>query len=159
VNGNTEVQVARVVIAGAGIVGLAAAQVLVDAGLEVTVLEASAAPGGRLSSYVDPELGHTVEHGVHGVFPRYENLRSLWREAGIGEDVYTDTQSTGLVGPDGKMHSTQVARSRGPAPLFLLGLVPRRFGHCYKARAFRVAWLGFCSFPTSGTSRTRGGTR
>ncbi|MDB4994666.1 MAG: hypothetical protein JWM74_2098 [Myxococcaceae bacterium] len=115
----------RVVIAGAGIAGLAAAHVLVDAGFQVTVLEKASTVGGRCASYVDPELGHTVEHGIHGVFPRYENLRALWRESGIDETkVLTRTKTTGVPGPDHTMHSTELAKAHGAPPLFLTAMVP-----------------------------------
>ena len=114
----------RVVIAGAGIAGLAAAHVLADAGFAVTILEKSAGVGGRCTSYVDPELGHTVEHGIHGMFPRYHNLRSLWTDAGIGEDVYSRTLTTGVPGPGKTMHGTELAKARGPAPLYLTTMVP-----------------------------------
>jgi uncharacterized protein with NAD-binding domain and iron-sulfur cluster len=115
----------RVVIAGAGIAGLAAAHVLVDAGFQVTVLEKAKTVGGRCASYVDPALGHTVEHGIHGVFPRYENLRGLWRDSKIEvEKVLTRTRTTGVPGPDRTMHSTELAKAHGIPPLFLTAMVP-----------------------------------
>lgn len=115
----------RVVIAGAGVAGLSAAQVLVDAGVQVTVLEKSDAVGGKCFSYVDDTLGHTIEHGIHGVFPRYLNLKGLWSDAGIDPGVFSGTTTTGMVGPDGTMHSTQLAKVKGPAPLFLMRMAPR----------------------------------
>ncbi|MBC7171083.1 MAG: NAD(P)-binding protein, partial [Polyangiaceae bacterium] len=111
-----------VIVAGAGIAGMAAAHALADAGLRVLVLEKSSAPAGKCFSYVDPELGHTVEHGVHGVFPRYVNLQQLWRDAGIDDAIFTRTRTTGMAGPLRTMRSTELARARGPAPLFLLGM-------------------------------------
>ena len=115
----------RVVVAGAGIAGLAAAHVLAEAGFAVTVLEKSTAVGGRCMSYVDPVLGHTIEHGIHGMFPRYQNLRGLWKDAGVGGDeIYTRTVTTGVPGPGRKMHSTELAKATGPAPFFLLRMVP-----------------------------------
>lgn len=115
----------RVVIAGAGVAGLAAAHVLADAGLDVTVLEKASVPGGRCLSYVDEALGHTVEHGIHGVFPRYANLVALFRDAEIPRSVFRRTTTTGLAGPDGTMRSTELADARGPAPFFLTRMVPR----------------------------------
>lgn len=115
----------RVVIAGAGIGGMAAAHVLAEAGFAVTVLEKADEVGGRCASYVDPELGHTVEHGIHGVFPRYANLRGLWTEAGIElEKVLTRTKTTGVPGRGRRMHATELAKANGPAPFFLLGMLP-----------------------------------
>lgn len=115
----------RVVIAGAGIAGLAAAHVLADAGFTVTVLEKASEIGGRCASYVDPELGHTVEHGIHGVFPRYENLKRLWRDAGVDLDaVLTRTVTTGVPGVGRTMHRTELAKAHAPAPLFLAEMLP-----------------------------------
>ena len=113
----------RVVIAGGGIAGLAAAQVLADARFEVTVVEKAESCGGRCSSYFDEELGHTVEHGIHGVFPRYRNLRALFREAGIADGIFTD-EDHGVAGPGRTMWSTELAKARGPAPFFLQAMVP-----------------------------------
>src|SRR5688572_23881521 len=44
----------RVVVIGAGLAGLAAAYELVNAGHDVTILEASHRPGGRVRSWRDP---------------------------------------------------------------------------------------------------------
>ncbi len=115
---------AHVVVVGAGIAGLSSAQVLADAGVAVTVLEKSTYVGGRCASYLDPELGHTVEHGIHGVFPRYVNLLRLWHEIGVGDGIFVQTRTTGMVGADGRMHSTDLGRVRGPAPFFLLQMMP-----------------------------------
>lgn len=115
----------RVVIAGAGIAGLAAAHVLANAGFEVTVLEKATAVGGRCMSYVDPTLGHTIEHGIHGMFPRYQNLQGLWTDAGVGgAEIYSRTVTTGVPGPARTMKSTELANATGPAPLFLTKMVP-----------------------------------
>lgn len=54
------------VIVGAGLAGLAAALRLIEAGHDVTVLEASPHLGGRCRSYVDPELG-PIDNGTHAL--------------------------------------------------------------------------------------------
>ncbi len=114
----------KVVIVGAGIAGMAAADVLSRAGVAVTVLEKAQAVGGRCMSYVDPQLGHTIEHGMHGMFPRYANLRRLWEDVGI-RDIYTRTRTTGVPFADRTMGSTELAKARGPAPFFLSAMIPR----------------------------------
>ena len=55
----------RVHVVGAGMVGLAAALALVDAGHSVTVYEAGPAAGGRCRSYHDRELGCRIDNGNH----------------------------------------------------------------------------------------------
>jgi isorenieratene synthase len=138
-----------VVVVGAGIAGLSAAHVLSDAGVAVTILEKNAYVGGRCFSYLDPELGHTVEHGIHAVFPRYANLLRLWREVGLGGDgTFVQTNTTGMVGPDGRMHATELARVHGPAPFFLLQMMPpgvmraRDYlsGTLFLARSYASRW-------------------
>jgi uncharacterized protein with NAD-binding domain and iron-sulfur cluster/nitrite reductase/ring-hydroxylating ferredoxin subunit len=114
----------HVVVVGAGVAGMAAAHALCVAGVNVTVLEKSTTIAGRCFSYVDPELGHTIEHGIHGVFPRYVNLRALWREAGIDDAVFSTTTTTGMAGADRKMHVTELAKVHGAAPFFLLHMTP-----------------------------------
>ena len=56
---------ARATIAGAGLAGLSAAVVLVEAGVPVTIGEAAAQAGGRCRSYHDPQLGLTIDNGNH----------------------------------------------------------------------------------------------
>ncbi|MEO6214727.1 MAG: hydroxysqualene dehydroxylase HpnE [Sphingomonas sp.] len=56
---------ARATIAGAGLAGLSAAVVLVEAGVPVTIGEAAAQAGGRCRSYHDPQLGRTIDNGNH----------------------------------------------------------------------------------------------
>lgn len=114
----------KVVIAGAGIAGLAAAQALVDAGCDVTVLEKERFCGGKLTSHVDEALGHTVEHGIHGVFPPYRNLVALWRDAGIDDSIFSDTDTVGVASPDG-ISAESFHEMSGASPLSLLEMLPR----------------------------------
>src|SRR5262245_29820963 len=58
-----------VIIIGAGVAGLAAAQDLIDRGFQVTILEARDRIGGRIHTFRDPSLPVPVELGaefVHG---------------------------------------------------------------------------------------------
>jgi monoamine oxidase len=71
------IDVADVLVIGAGAAGLAAAAVLVDAGRSVRVLEARDRIGGRIFSQREPHLPVAIELGaefVQGVLPRTLDL-------------------------------------------------------------------------------------
>lgn len=68
----------RVVVVGGGIAGLAAATVLAERGVEVTLLEAEERLGGRVSAWPVGE-GRSMSRGFHAFFRQYYNLRSLLR--------------------------------------------------------------------------------
>ncbi len=76
----------RVVIAGGGLAGLAAAKRLVDAGYRVELLEQRPLLGGKVSSWRDAE-GDWVESGLHVFFGAYVEIFDLMRELGIYENV------------------------------------------------------------------------
>jgi monoamine oxidase len=65
----------RCVVIGAGFAGLAAAEALVSAGVEVVVFEARSRVGGRVWSF-PLEEGSIVELGAEFVLPGYETLRT-----------------------------------------------------------------------------------
>ncbi len=72
----------RVVIVGAGAAGLSAARVLLDAGVEVRVLEARDRLGGRIDTRADPVLGVALERGAEFVHGRPPAIVRLARLAG-----------------------------------------------------------------------------
>lgn len=74
----------KVVVVGAGMAGMAAATSLARAGALVTVVESRPQLGGRWSTPKHLELTHggqtvtlPIEHGLHGIWRRYFNLRAL----------------------------------------------------------------------------------
>jgi monoamine oxidase len=73
---------ARTIVVGAGFAGLAAADALVAAGVDVTVLEARDRVGGRVRSRT-LENGATVELGAEFVLPAHELLRETAARLGL----------------------------------------------------------------------------
>ncbi|MCA1984769.1 FAD-dependent oxidoreductase, partial [Nocardioides nematodiphilus] len=94
-----------VIVVGAGVTGLTTAYRLLQAGREVTVLEARDRIGGRLLSEVhhgDDQSAAEFEVGGQWVSPDQTALLSLLDELGLetfpryrsGESVYVDRQGT-----------------------------------------------------------------
>ncbi|GAB4506714.1 MAG: hypothetical protein Fur0017_29690 [Anaerolineales bacterium] len=76
----------NVIIIGGGVAGLTAALHLAERGLQPLLLEANDHIGGRLAGL--PEItvkGKTfpAEHGVHGVWSSYRNLKTMLRRHGV----------------------------------------------------------------------------
>ena len=81
-----ENQVTSVAVIGAGFAGLSAATRLMDAGCDVTVLEARDRVGGRVwSSRVGTPSGReaTIEHGAEFVLSGYDELREIAGRLGL----------------------------------------------------------------------------
>lgn len=74
----------RVIVVGGGLAGLSAATVLQARGASVTLLERAPHLGGKVGGWTTDVLGetHTIEHGFHGYFHHYANLRGLLKDAG-----------------------------------------------------------------------------
>lgn len=75
----------KVVVVGAGLAGLACAYELSQRGFAVTLLEKSPQLGGKIASW-DIQVGSDqfrMEHGFHGFFPQYYNLKDMARELRI----------------------------------------------------------------------------
>jgi monoamine oxidase len=86
---------ADVVVLGAGIAGLAAAERLGAAGRHVVVLEARDRIGGRIHTVDDPVLNHPVELGAEFVHGRPAELVELIRETGLTLETVSEVQQRG----------------------------------------------------------------
>ena len=71
----------RVAIVGAGYAGMAAAVSLAERGVQVTVLESAAVPGGR-ARRVESQ-GHALDNGQHILIGAYRALYELMRTVGV----------------------------------------------------------------------------
>jgi 15-cis-phytoene desaturase len=83
---------ADVLIAGAGVAGLACGAALAEAGFKVWVLERDPLPGGRAASWPDLVTGDVVDIGPHVVLSEYRNFRALLRRLGTEGDVHWQRQ-------------------------------------------------------------------
>src|SRR5690242_16648605 len=69
-----------VIVIGGGVAGLTAALHLAERGLKPLILEADERIGGRLSGKNEVNIKGKVfsaEHGVHGIWSSYLNLRAM----------------------------------------------------------------------------------
>ena len=100
----------RVLVGGGGIAGVAAAVVLAERGVAVTLLEADDVLGGRVSAWPD-KLQHAgdrpfeMERGFHAFFRQYYNLRNLLRRIDPQLARLTPVTDYPLLGPDGLVES------------------------------------------------------
>jgi squalene-associated FAD-dependent desaturase len=106
----------HVLIAGAGLGGLAAASELASRGLRVTLLEARPRLGGRASSFTDPATGELVDACQHVSMGCCTNLAHFCRGHGLGH-LLRPLPELYFLTPDGR-HSTFRA-DRLPAPMHL----------------------------------------
>ncbi|CAL1366599.1 unnamed protein product [Linum trigynum] len=74
----------KVVIAGAGLAGLATAKYLADAGHKPILLEARDVLGGKVAAWKDDD-GDWYETGLHIFFGAYPNVQNLFGELGIND--------------------------------------------------------------------------
>ena len=110
----------HVVVVGGGIAGLAAATVLAERGVRVTLLEAQQQLGGRVRAWPLPE-GRTMSRGFHAFFRQYYNLRGLLRRADPSLDRLVPINDYPLTRPDGVTDSfTSLPRT---PPWSIIGFV------------------------------------
>ena len=110
----------HVIVVGGGIAGLAAAAVLAERGVRVTLLESTERLGGRVAAWpVDAE--RTMSRGFHAFFRQYYNLRALLRRADPELSSLVPIEDYPLQRPDGMRDS--FARIPRTPPWSFIGFV------------------------------------
>jgi 9,9'-di-cis-zeta-carotene desaturase len=99
---------------GGGLAGLATAVKLLDAGIDVEVIEKRDVLGGKTSSWVDTDGDH-IESGLHCYFRCYKELLPFFRHVGVYEHIRWK-EHTFLVARPGGDHA-RLHFPRLPAPL------------------------------------------
>ena len=110
----------RVIVAGGGLAGLTAAKRLLEAGLDVELLEKRAILGGKVSAWRDGD-GDWIESGLHTFFGAYEEIFDLMRELGVYEEVLWKEHKLQYTLAGGG--SFEFRTTRLPSPLHLLPAV------------------------------------
>jgi squalene-associated FAD-dependent desaturase len=125
-----------VLIIGAGLAGLAAAQALAVRGFRVTIVEARNRLGGRASSFTDSASGKLIDTCQHVSMGCCTEFARFCREIGIAH-LLQQQPALHFMTPDGRLSRFQA--DRWPAPLHLarafLGL-----HYLSLADKLRIAW-------------------
>ncbi len=96
----------HVSVVGGGIAGIAAAVVLAERGVRVTLFESTDRLGGRVAAWpLAGEDGRTMSRGFHAFFRQYYNLRNLLRRTDPGLDRLIALEDYPLQRPDGMRDS------------------------------------------------------
>lgn len=98
----------RALVAGGGIAGVAAATVLAERGVEVTLVERENFLGGRAGAWTET-LGtgesFEMERGFHAFFRQYYNLRALLRRVDPELAMLEPMEDYPIHGPGGSLQS------------------------------------------------------
>ncbi|MGF1465238.1 MAG: FAD-dependent oxidoreductase [Sandaracinaceae bacterium] len=116
----------RVAVVGGGLAGMAAACVLAERGVRVTVLEKEPFLGGRLGAWTErfPDGSpYEMERGFHGFFRQYYNLRNLIARVDPELRCLTPLEDYPILGPNGLEQSFR-GLPRTP-PLNLIAMLRR----------------------------------
>lgn len=96
------------VVVGGGLAGVAAATILAERGVSVTVFERETYLGGRVGAWTEriaSDEPFEMERGFHAFFRQYYNLRGLLRRIDPTLERLSPLLDYPILGPDGAMES------------------------------------------------------
>ena len=146
------------VVVGGGIAGLAAAAVLAERGVSVTLLEREAYLGGRAGAWTDRLASgepFEMERGFHAFFRQYYNLRALLRRIDPGLELLSPLVDYPILGPDGEVQSFRGLPMRAPWNVIALTARSRALGPRDLARVNAARALEMLMFDADRTYRRR----
>lgn len=111
------------VVAGGGIAGVAAATVLAERGVSVTLVEKERFLGGRAGAWTDRLAtgeAFEMERGFHAFFRQYYNLQALLRRIDPELSFLEELEDYPILGPDGEEQSFRNLPKSTPANLLTL---------------------------------------
>jgi carotenoid phi-ring synthase / carotenoid chi-ring synthase len=114
---------ASAVVVGGGIAGVAAATVLAERGVRVTLIEKETFLGGRAGAWTDTLASgeaFEMERGFHAFFRQYYNLRALLRRIDPELHFLEPLVDYPILGPEGEVLSFAGLPRRTPANLVAL---------------------------------------
>lgn len=120
-----------VVVIGGGIAGLAAATILAERGVRVSVIERERFLGGRAGGWTERLAdGETfdMERGFHAFFRQYYNLRALLKRIDPTLGFLTRLDDYPILGPDGHVQSFAGIPKRTPHNIITLTIRARTLG-------------------------------
>lgn len=132
----------HVIVVGAGFAGLAAAVRLADAGVRVSLVEATAHGGGRARSFAHPGFGRAIDNGQHLLMGCYQHTRAFLRTLGTEEHIWFQRNMEVAMVREGG-HWSALRAPALPAPLHLgVGLLTMKgLGLRHKVAALRAGLL------------------
>ena len=107
-----------VAVVGGGLAGMAAAWAAAERGFQVELFEQAKTLGGRVGSFVDPEIDQPVDYCQHVAMGCCSSFMEFCKNTGI-DDCFQRTRTLHLIGPDGDRHDFSPCRWL-PGPLHLL---------------------------------------